>query len=172
MQRLIILSFPDAPEVIGSMKLSVSPFDKRKLDRAGLRYQRRGIDDDANVANFVETEAIMRVKVGTFISFHFFIFIHRTPLVREKCRITFFPTSKYEDPVSASFPSSLAYLIAIFPLVPLFWTQSGYSMKPPPTLNPDRDYEQHSNALKRHFAKTISRYGPHVGLNTRSMVFF
>ncbi|OCH94928.1 hypothetical protein OBBRIDRAFT_768387 [Obba rivulosa] len=35
---------------------------RRSRDRAGLRYQRRGIDDDANVANFVETEAIMRVQ--------------------------------------------------------------------------------------------------------------
>ncbi|EMD38456.1 hypothetical protein CERSUDRAFT_113620 [Gelatoporia subvermispora B] len=35
---------------------------RRSRDRAGLRYQRRGIDDDANVANFVETEAIMRVE--------------------------------------------------------------------------------------------------------------
>lgn len=36
---------------------------RRSRDRAGLRYQRRGIDDDANVANFVETETIMRVEV-------------------------------------------------------------------------------------------------------------
>ena len=37
---------------------------RRSRDRAGLRYQRRGIDDDARVANFVETETIMRVEVG------------------------------------------------------------------------------------------------------------
>ena len=36
---------------------------RRSRDRAGLRYQRRGVDDDANVANFVETETIMNVKV-------------------------------------------------------------------------------------------------------------
>ena len=36
---------------------------RRSRDRAGLRYQRRGIDDDANVANFVETETVMRVEV-------------------------------------------------------------------------------------------------------------
>ncbi|KAF8660603.1 hypothetical protein AX16_001582 [Volvariella volvacea WC 439] len=34
---------------------------RRSRDRAGLRYQRRGIDEDAHVANFVETETIMRV---------------------------------------------------------------------------------------------------------------
>src|SRR5689334_12492848 len=36
---------------------------RRSKDRAGLRYQRRGIDDEARVANFVETEAIMQVLV-------------------------------------------------------------------------------------------------------------
>ncbi|KAI0277671.1 SacI homology domain-containing protein [Russula aff. rugulosa BPL654] len=34
---------------------------RRSRDRAGLRYQRRGIDDAAHVANFVETETITRV---------------------------------------------------------------------------------------------------------------
>jgi hypothetical protein len=36
---------------------------RRSRYRAGLRYQRRGVDGDANVANFVETETIMRVVV-------------------------------------------------------------------------------------------------------------
>ncbi|PCH37867.1 hypothetical protein WOLCODRAFT_161110 [Wolfiporia cocos MD-104 SS10] len=35
---------------------------RRSRNRAGLRYQRRGVDEDANVANFVETETIMRVE--------------------------------------------------------------------------------------------------------------
>lgn len=37
---------------------------RRSKDRAGLRYQRRGIDDESRVANFVETETIMRVEVN------------------------------------------------------------------------------------------------------------
>lgn len=36
---------------------------RRSRDRAGLRYQRRGIDEEAHVANFVETETIMRLEV-------------------------------------------------------------------------------------------------------------
>ncbi len=36
---------------------------RRSKDRAGLRFQRRGMDEDGNVANFVETEMIIRVKV-------------------------------------------------------------------------------------------------------------
>ncbi|KZT33580.1 hypothetical protein SISSUDRAFT_1054071 [Sistotremastrum suecicum HHB10207 ss-3] len=34
---------------------------RRSKNRAGLRYQRRGIDDNADVANYVETETIMQV---------------------------------------------------------------------------------------------------------------
>ena len=37
---------------------------RRSRSRPGLRYQRRGIDDEAHVANFVETETIMRVEVS------------------------------------------------------------------------------------------------------------
>lgn len=40
---------------------------RRSRYRAGLRYQRRGIDDDANVANFVETETITRVNVRAWV---------------------------------------------------------------------------------------------------------
>ncbi|KAJ7661766.1 SacI homology domain-containing protein [Mycena rosella] len=83
---------------------------RRSRDRAGLRYQRRGIDDDAHVANFVETETIMRVE-------------------RE--------------------------------VVLLFWTQAGYGLKPPPLLATDRTHEQHMDALKRHFERTVPKYGPH-----------
>jgi hypothetical protein len=39
---------------------------RRSRDRAGLRYQRRGIDEEANVANFVETETVMRLEVPSY----------------------------------------------------------------------------------------------------------
>jgi len=39
-------------------------FSRRSRDRAGLRYQRRGVDDEAHVANFVETEVITRIEVS------------------------------------------------------------------------------------------------------------
>jgi len=41
---------------------------RRSRHRPGLRYQRRGIDDAAHVANFVETETIMRVEVSLGLS--------------------------------------------------------------------------------------------------------
>jgi hypothetical protein len=37
---------------------------RRSRDRAGLRYQRRGIGEEGHVANFVETESIMQVDVS------------------------------------------------------------------------------------------------------------
>lgn len=36
---------------------------RRSRYRAGLRYQRRGVDEEAHVANFVETETIMKLEV-------------------------------------------------------------------------------------------------------------
>jgi hypothetical protein len=38
---------------------------RRSRDRAGLRFQRRGIDDEGHVANFCETEMIVRAKVSS-----------------------------------------------------------------------------------------------------------
>ncbi|KAI0748534.1 SacI homology domain-containing protein [Daedaleopsis nitida] len=53
---------PVADEVGDSVVVEYIITSRRSRDRAGLRYQRRGIDDDANVANFVETETVMRVE--------------------------------------------------------------------------------------------------------------
>lgn len=47
-------------------------------------------------------------------------------------------------------------------IVPLFWNQSGYSLKPPPLISPDRTHAQNLDALRRHFQKTVSQYGPLV----------
>ncbi|TBU49147.1 SacI homology domain-containing protein [Dichomitus squalens] len=57
-----ILREPVASEEGDSVVVEYNVISRRSRDRAGLRYQRRGIDDDANVANFVETETVMRVE--------------------------------------------------------------------------------------------------------------
>lgn len=59
-----ILREPVASEEGDSVVVEYNVISRRSRDRAGLRYQRRGIDDDANVANFVETETVMRVEVS------------------------------------------------------------------------------------------------------------
>jgi hypothetical protein len=46
-----------------STPVDIAVISRRSKDRAGLRFQRRGIDEDGNVANFVETEMLIRVKV-------------------------------------------------------------------------------------------------------------
>jgi hypothetical protein len=37
---------------------------RRSRERSGLRYQRRGIDEDGHTANFVETEQLLRIVVS------------------------------------------------------------------------------------------------------------
>ncbi|KAK0239924.1 SacI homology domain-containing protein [Armillaria nabsnona] len=100
---------------------------RRSRDRAGLRYQRRGVDDEAHVANFVETETIMRV-------------------VREG-------------------KANMFSYVQIRGSIPLYWTQTGYGLKPPPVLAADRTHEQNLDAMKRHFGRTVLLYGPHTVVN-------
>lgn len=71
MQGYIQISSLDLPKDNSAMQDdSAEPVDyivisRRSRDRAGLRYQRRGVDDEAHVANFVETEVITRVQVSS-----------------------------------------------------------------------------------------------------------
>lgn len=57
---------PELGEAEEECQVDYLIISRRSRDRAGLRYQRRGVDEEAHVANFVETETIMRVEV--FIS--------------------------------------------------------------------------------------------------------
>lgn len=52
---------PDELAVVDYIVIS-----RRSRDRAGLRYQRRGVGEEGNVANFVETESIARVQARWF----------------------------------------------------------------------------------------------------------
>ncbi|WRT70821.1 uncharacterized protein IL334_007820 [Kwoniella shivajii] len=47
---------------LGTVPVDLVVISRRSRDRAGLRYQRRGIDDEGHVANMVETEMIVRAK--------------------------------------------------------------------------------------------------------------
>lgn len=132
---------------------------RRSRYRAGLRYQRRGIDDDANVANFVETETIMRVEV---ISNPDFAFVSFNALVLDSALVLKIYSHMFssEDQVRVFTAADSAALTIC--VVPLFWTQSGYGLKPPPLLASDRTHAQNLDVLKRHFQKTVPIYGPHV----------
>jgi len=95
---------------------------RRSRDRAGLRYQRRGIDDEGHVANFVETEMMVRAKAFGKVSLFSFVQIRGS--------------------------------------IPLKWSQSPWSMKPPPELN--QPVEQTYSVANLHFDELRSRYGPVV----------
>lgn len=67
---------------------------------------------------------------------------------------------RYGDPVREVAFKIL--MLLIFLVVPLYWTQHGYGLKPPPVLSTDRTAEQNMDALKRHFQRTVPVYGLHV----------
>lgn len=54
---------PEEPALVDYIVIS-----RRSRDRAGLRYQRRGVSEGGSVANFVETESVVRVQVGQYLS--------------------------------------------------------------------------------------------------------
>ncbi|KAF8758621.1 Inositol phosphatase, partial [Rhizoctonia solani] len=75
------------------------------------KYQRRGIDDDAHVANFVETEGLVRAaRMGSDNVFSY---------------------------------------LQIRGSIPLFWSQPGLALKPPPKL--DRSVEDALAPARQHF---------------------
>ncbi|RIB17656.1 Endonuclease/exonuclease/phosphatase [Gigaspora rosea] len=51
---------------IGSSNVTLSLISKLSCKRAGTRFNIRGIDDDGNVANFVETETILKLPEACF----------------------------------------------------------------------------------------------------------
>ncbi|CAG8655967.1 30604_t:CDS:10, partial [Racocetra persica] len=52
--------------IIGSSSVSLSLISKLSCKRAGTRFNIRGLDDDGNVANFVETETILQLPKTCF----------------------------------------------------------------------------------------------------------
>ncbi|KAI1270081.1 SacI homology domain-containing protein [Xylariaceae sp. FL1019] len=101
-------------------KYAITVVSRRSIKRAGLRYLRRGIDDEGNTANSVETEQILS-------------------------------TPSWE-------PSSKVYsFVQVRGSIPLFFTQSPYSLKPVPMLqhSPEANYR----AFSKHFDRMTETYG-------------
>ena len=143
----------------GSDDIEYVIISRRSRQRAGLRYQRRGIDEDANVANFVETEVIMKITVSlswwpqktACLTFPY-------PQRNERLNVFSYVQLRGSSELVSSSPSQLSSNLPL--LVPIFWSQPGYSLKPVPKL--DRTPSESAHALKRHFEKTVSIYGPQV----------
>ncbi|KAF2672838.1 SacI domain-containing protein [Microthyrium microscopicum] len=97
---------------------------RRSVDRAGLRYLRRGADEDGHVANSVETEQIL-------------------------CS----PSWDGANTPNEKLYSYLQYRGSM----PLFFSQSPYSLKPIPVFRGTP--EQNLEAFKVHFSELSQRYG-------------
>ncbi|KAL0096044.1 SacI homology domain-containing protein [Phycomyces blakesleeanus] len=123
------------PVMQGAMQLEPCevdgyPFDfvlvsRRSRERAGMRYQRRGINEHGEVANFVETE-----------------------------QIVLFEREGIQHVVS---------YIQTRGSIPVFWSQSPYSLHPAPTL--ERTEAENDDAFKAHFCKQESLYGKQIAVN-------
>lgn len=101
-------------------KYAITVVSRRSVKRAGLRYLRRGIDDEGFTANSVETEQILS-------------------------------TTAWE-------PSSKVYsFVQVRGSIPLFFTQSPYSLKPTPVLQ--HSPEANFRAFSKHFNRMSEKYG-------------
>lgn len=108
-----------------SLELDLVLISRRSVERPGLRYQRRGINPDGQVANFVETEFIVSARRED--AFHIGSFVQTRGSI------------------------------------PVFWSQSPWALKPPPTL--ERTPEASQAALDKHFANHVKRYGKTLAVN-------
>ncbi|OLN86413.1 Phosphatidylinositide phosphatase SAC2 [Colletotrichum chlorophyti] len=101
-------------------KFLLTVISRRSTQRAGLRYLRRGIDEQGYVANAVETEQILS-------------------------------SSSWDK-------SSRVYsFLQIRGSIPLFFTQSPYSLKPAPVIR--HSPEANFAAAKKHFERLGEEYG-------------
>ncbi|KAK4512966.1 uncharacterized protein ATC70_003677 [Mucor velutinosus] len=103
---------------------------RRSRERAGMRYQRRGINEDGQVANFVETEQAVIFKKGEV--------------------------------------NHVASFIQTRGSIPVFWSQSPYSLHPVPTL--DRSEHENKTAFQKHFETQEKLYGKQIIVNLTELV--
>ncbi|OCK85031.1 hypothetical protein K432DRAFT_400592 [Lepidopterella palustris CBS 459.81] len=108
-------------EELGRKDFLLTLISRRSTKRAGLRYLRRGVDDEGNVANSVETEQIL------------------------------------STPSWNSTEDKIYSFTQIRGSIPLFFSQSPYSLKPVPMFwgSP----ETNAAAFKLHFSNLAARYG-------------
>ncbi|OTB16670.1 hypothetical protein K445DRAFT_296703 [Daldinia sp. EC12] len=119
------IEFPPPERAPSDLRPSEKEFvitiiSRRSTRRAGLRYLRRGIDDNGYTANFVETEQILSTPAW-------------------------------------SPPSKIYSFVQVRGSIPLFFTQSPYSLKPIPVLQ--HSPEANFRAFKKHFELMGKTYG-------------
>ncbi|CEP16863.1 hypothetical protein [Parasitella parasitica] len=103
---------------------------RRSRERAGMRYQRRGVNEDGQVANFVETEQ---------------------SVIFQKDGVT-----------------HVASFIQTRGSIPVFWSQSPYSLHPIPSL--ERSQHENHEAFHKHFETQEKLYGKQIIVNLTELV--
>lgn len=98
----------------------ITVISRRSTKRAGLRYLRRGVDEEGYVANAVETEQILSNSAWD-------------------------KTNKVYS------------FLQIRGSIPLFFTQSPYSLKPAPVIQ--HSSESNYQACRKHFERLTKEYG-------------
>ncbi|VDD88271.1 unnamed protein product [Enterobius vermicularis] len=82
--------------------LTVTMISRRSIERAGVRYLRRGVDVDGNVANFVETEVILTVFGSSKVNLHI---RGSVPIFWKQRGFRYRPPLIIDKPMSSSFPA-------------------------------------------------------------------
>ncbi|KAK0562422.1 hypothetical protein OC844_002712 [Tilletia horrida] len=123
------------PPTLGAELFLIS---RRAKERVGLRYQRRGLNDQGECANTVETEQI---------------------LLLTRRQVVYGPGKTFTSPSTER--EHVGYRLSTFTQVrgsvPLFWSQSPFSLRPPIVM--ERSERDNALACKRHFEMLNGRYG-------------
>ncbi|PHH85156.1 hypothetical protein CDD83_825 [Cordyceps sp. RAO-2017] len=99
-------------------KYLITLISRRSTKRAGLRYLRRGVNEDGFTANTVETEQLLS---------------------------------------SPTWDKSVRSFLQIRGSIPLYFTQSAYSLKPVPVIQ--HSLESNFKACRKHFERLFRSYG-------------
>lgn len=108
----------DLMEVGSPLRVEMLIISRRSVERPGLRYQRRGVNDAGGVANFVETEYIMSTQIEGKDHFTSYVQIRGS--------------------------------------IPLYWSQSPWSLKPIPVL--EREDAVNQKAISKHLERQVKFY--------------
>ncbi|KNC51956.1 uncharacterized protein AMSG_12147 [Thecamonas trahens ATCC 50062] len=115
---------------IGSAWVDLALISRRSTNRAGVRYHRRGIDDNGHVANAVETEQVVHVNAANRVG------------------------------AAADDQAHVFSFVLLRGSIPLFWTQGGPgddSLKPKARLA--RTLLESYEAMRHHFDDLTREYG-------------
>ena len=92
---------------------------RRSRYRLGTRFKRRGVDENGNVANFVETEQVICEK-----KFKYFSNKNNQKILKQIIDV-------YEHTLS---------FVIIRGSIPIYWSQPGLKYRPAPVLEKSQQY--------------------------------